>query len=66
MKASNNKHIWNPVKYLNFFHHNKTQKQLQTSYFGYFEHAWLLPSKMIMPTFRSFDVYLHAKNELHP
>ena len=34
--------------------------------FGCFEHVWPLPSKMTMPTCRNFDVYLHAKNELHP
>ena len=38
---------------------------LQTSHFGCFEHVWSLPSKTIMPTCRNFDVYLHAKNELH-
>ena len=27
-KKSNNKHDWNPVKYLNVFHHNRTKKQL--------------------------------------
>ena len=28
-KISNDKHDWNPVKYLNVLHHNRTQKQLQ-------------------------------------
>ena len=32
-----------------------------TSYFGYFGHIWLLPSKKIVPTCRNFDAYLHAK-----
>ena len=41
-------------------------KILQTSYFEYFGHTWLLPSKTIMPTCRNFGIYLHAKNELHP
>ena len=40
-------------------------KILQTSYFMHFGHIWPLPSKMIMPTCRNFNVYLHAKNELH-
>ena len=40
-------------------------RSIPTSYFGYFEHVWLLPSK-IMPTCRNFDVYLQAKNELCP
>ena len=53
------------IKYLNDLHHNRTQKELQTFYFGYFGHVWLLPSKMIKPSCRNFDVYLHAKNELH-
>ena len=61
---------------LNDLHHNRSQKQfntffkdiakiLPTSYFGYFGHAWPLPSEMIMPTCRNLDVYLHVKNELH-
>ena len=29
------------------------------------EHIWALPSKTILQTCRNFDVYLHAKNELH-
>ena len=42
-KIISNKHDWNPVKYLNVLHHNRTQKQLQyfflnigklTSFFG--------------------------------
>ena len=28
-KASNNKHDWTLVKYLNAWHHNRTQKQLR-------------------------------------
>ena len=37
-----------------------------TSYFRYFEHIWLLRSRTKMPTCRNWNVYLHAKNELHP
>ena len=75
LKTSNSQHDWMLVKYLNIFHHNRTQKQLRhffflakiypSSYFRYFGHVWSLPSKTIMPTCRNFDVYLHAKNELH-
>ena len=72
----NNKYDWTLKKYLNVLHHNRMQKQLQyfswyiakillTSYFVYFGHFWLLPSKILIPTCRNFDVYLHAKNELH-
>ena len=71
-ETSNNKHGWTRIKYLNLLHHNRKQKQLQhslqkilpTSYFGYFRHIWPLPSKTISPTWRNFDVHLHAKNEL--
>ena len=37
---------------------------LPNSYFGYFGHVWLFPSKTIMPTNANFDVYLHVKNQL--
>ena len=40
-------------------------KILQTSDFWYFLHIWQLPSKTIIPTCTNFDIYLHAKNELH-
>ena len=63
-------------KYLNILHHNRTQsschnffliiaKILPTSYFGYFRHLWPLLSKRIITTCRKFDVYQHAKNDLH-
>ena len=40
-------------------------KNLRTSYFGYFGHVWLLPSKVIMPTCRSFVFIYMQKNEFH-
>ena len=52
-KISNDKHDWNPVKYLNVLHHNRTQKLLQYFFlifnklpFWYFGHIWLLSSKI--------------------
>ena len=74
--TSNNKHEWTHVKYLNVLHHNRIQRSrnnfseyntkiLPTSYFGHFEHVWLLPSKRLISTCRNFDVYLHARNDLH-
>ena len=33
-------------------------KILPASQFGHFGHVWPLPSKMIMPSCRNFDVYL--------
>ena len=56
-KTSNNKHDWNPVKYLNVLHHNRTQKQLLYFFLihfenltdflcGFFGHVWLLSSKI--------------------
>ena len=36
---------------------------LPNSYFGYFGHVWLFPSKT-MPTNANFDVYLPVKNQL--
>ena len=63
------------AKYLNVLQHNRTKsspdnfsqyiaKILPTSYFGYFEHVWPLPSKKIIPNCRNCDVYLHAKIDL--
>ena len=31
-ETRNNKHDWTPIKYLNVFHHNRKQKQLQFSF----------------------------------
>ena len=41
------------------------QKILLTSYLGYSGQVWPLASKPTITTCRSFDVYLHAENELH-
>ena len=40
-------------------------KILLIFYFRYFGHAYPFPSKTIMPNCRNFDIFLHAKNELH-
>ena len=75
-KTSNNKDDWNPVKYLNVLHHNRTQKQLQyfflisfknltASFFGYFGHVWLLSSKIDNPTCGSFDLDELQNNSIH-
>ena len=74
--TSNNEHDWNPVKYLNVFITIEYKSSCNTFFLIYCKnftsflfwvlgHVWLLPSKMIMPTCRSFDIYLHVKNELH-
>ena len=75
----NNEHDWTPTKYQYVLHHNKTKKQLEHFFPNMLQkcyrlpilekypcgHVWPLPSKTIMPPCRNFDVYLHAKNELH-
>ena len=68
-KTSNRKHDWTPIKYLNVLHHNRTQKQLQFFFLIYCKNItnflfwilWPFPSKIIMQSFRNFDVCLYEK-----
>ena len=63
----NTKYFFSPRKKLNNIFFLRYRKILPFSYFGYFEHVWLLPSNIIMPICRKFDAYLlHAKNKFHP
>ena len=75
-KTSNNEHDRNPIKDINVLSHNRTQKQLQYVSFIYFKNStnfifwilWICLATFIKNdnlTCTSFDVYLHAKNELH-
>ena len=52
------------AEYNTFFQKDITKIIYPTSDFGYFGHAWPLPSKKIMPICKNFYVYLHAKNQL--
>ena len=66
-KTSNSVNDWNNITHKSAFNalFLVCCKNIMNFLFWYFEHVWLLPLKTIMRTCRSFDVYLHAKNELH-
>ena len=66
-KISNNKHDWTTIKYLNVLRLYRTQKQLQHFFLNILQKYYqlLILDTSISSNNTNFDLYLHAKKELH-